>query len=188
MNQQYKVLNFPEIIVFKPKKFIDIRGFFYENFNSNNFIKNTGVAFKPLQENISFSKKNVLRGLHFQKNKYAQSKLINVIKGRIVDVIVDIRPNSKNFGRWISYELDDINNESIYIPAGFAHGFFVLENDTKISYKVNKLYNKESEGSIIWNDKKISIDWPLVKPILSKKDMIALSFEENHKKNNFIFL
>jgi dTDP-4-dehydrorhamnose 3,5-epimerase len=185
MEKQFKVLSFPEIAVFIPKKYFDNRGIFFENFNSLNFKKYTGMVFDVLQENISFSNKNVLRGLHFQKGQYAQSKLIHVIKGSILDVVVDIRPNSKNFGKWISYVLDDKNNESIFIPSGFAHGFLALEDCTKISYKVDNLYNNASECSIIWNDKKIMVDWPLNKPILSEKDNEALSFEKNYEINNF---
>ena len=185
MEKQFKVLNFPEILVFTPKKFLDIRGVFFENFNSNVFTKQTQIIFEIVQENVSFSHKNVLRGLHFQKGNNAQSKLISVIKGSILDVIVDIRSNSKNFGKWISYSLDDKNKESIYIPSGFAHGFLALEDLTKISYKVDKTYNQSSECSILWNDKSIAVDWPSSNPILSEKDGNALSFEKNYKMNNF---
>ena len=186
MNQLFKALAFPEIIVFTPKKHFDNRGSFFENFNSYDFKKYAGIIFDVLQENISFSKKNVLRGLHFQKGKHAQSKLVHVIKGSILDVIVDIRPDSKNFGKWISCILDDRYNESIFIPAGFAHGFLALDDFTKISYKVNKLYDKNSECSIIWNDKELLIDWSVEKPIISKQDMNALSFKENFNMSNFI--
>ena len=185
MDEQYKQLVFPEIIVFMPKTFSDIRGMFYENFNYISFTKNTGISFDVIQENISCSKKNVLRGLHFQKGKHAQSKLVNVIKGSILDVIVDIRENSKNFGKWLSYRLDDVSKESIYIPEGFAHGFLSMSKSTKISYKVNKPYNKSSECSIAWNDKDILINWPCKKPILSSKDKLALSFKKNYETNNF---
>ena len=186
MNYQFKTLELPEVIVFMPEKFFDERGFFYESFNSFKFTKETGKIFNILQENISLSKKNVLRGLHFQKGEHQQSKLIHVEKGRILDVIVDIRPGSKNFRKWISYELDDNINESIFIPRGFAHGFLTLEDFTKISYKVDNLYNKNSECSISWNDPELMIDWQSINPILSKKDMIAISFEENFQKNNFM--
>ena len=188
MKKKFNLLSFPEIIVFTPKKYFDNRGVFFESFNAYAFSKQAGIVFEVLQENSSVSHANVLRGLHFQKGKHAQSKLIQVLKGKIRDIIVDIRPNSKNFGKWISYIIDDKLNESIYIPAGFAHGFWVLENHTKLSYKVDKLYDKNSECSIIWNDKKIMIEWEKKMPILSEKDKNALSFEENHKKNNFIFL
>ncbi len=184
MDKQYKKLVFPEVIVFKPKKFSDLRGEFFENFNYKKFKKNTGISFDVMQENISLSKKNVIRGLHFQKGKHAQSKLINVIKGSILDIVVDIRKSSKNFGKWLSYKLDDVNNESIYIPEGFAHGFLSMSKSTKISYKVNKPYNKFSECSIIWNDKDLSINWNCTKPLLSSKDKLALTFKKNYEINN----
>ena len=185
MDKQFKILSFNEIIIFTPKKHIDKRGVFFENFNLYNFAQQTGITFSVMQENVSFSNKNVLRGLHFQKGNNAQSKLVNVTSGSILDVIVDIRINSKNFGKWISYVLDNKSNESIFIPSGFAHGFLALDNYTKISYKVDKVYNKDSECSIIWNDPKCMIDWSLNNPILSDKDKNALTFEENYKAGNF---
>jgi len=187
MNNQFKSLIFPEIIVFTPRKFEDNRGIFFENFNFIDFKKEKGIFFEIIQENISFSHKNVLRGLHFQKGKMAQSKLLNVIKGSIYDVIVDIRPNSKNFGKWISYKLNDLINESIYIPIGFAHGFLALEEYTKVSYKVDNFYCKSAECSIVWSDKKLNINWLIENPVISNKDKVALSFEENYYKNNFKF-
>ena len=186
MDSQFKSLKLPEVIVFTPNKIFDNRGFFYENFNSNFFAKNNNFIFEVLQENISFSKKNVLRGLHFQKGKHAQSKLIQVLKGKILDVIVDIRPHSKNFGKWVSYILDDKENQSIFIPNFFAHGFLVLSDNAQISYKVDKLYNFNSECSILWNDKNIMIDWPIKNPILSEKDSNAISLHDNLNNKNFI--
>ena len=185
MSISVKRLNFYDIIVLNPLKHNDERGCFYENYNFNTFKKETGISFNVVQENISFSKRNVLRGLHFQKGKYAQAKLISVIRGKILDIIVDVRPKSVNFGKWISYILDDLSNELIFVPAGFAHGFLSLDNNTKISYKVDKHYNKESECSVIWNDIDINIDWPCKKPILSEKDRNALTFNENYKLKNF---
>ena len=179
-------LNFPDVIVLSPLKQYDKRGCFYESYNFNTFKKETGVSFHVVQENISFSKKNVLRGLHFQKGEHAQAKLISVIRGKILDIVVDIRPKSLNFGKWISYILDDLKNESIFVPAGYAHGFLSLENDTKISYKVDRHYNKGSECSVIWNDIDVHINWPCKKPILSDKDRNSLTFNENYKLNNFV--
>ena len=187
MNKQYKSLQFPEIIVYEPYKYEDNRGLFFENFNVKSFTENVGVEFNMIQENTSLSKKNVIRGLHFQNSKFTQKKIISVLKGKILDVIVDIRPDSKNFGKWISYMLDDINNETIFIPSGFAHGFLSLHENTLISYKVDKPYNKNFECSIIWNDKDILVDWKCKNPILSIKDQRSLSFKENLKFNNFIF-
>ena len=185
MNAKMKHLNFSEIIVLSPIKHKDKRGLFFENFNSKDFKKETGNFFNIFQENISFSKKNVLRGLHFQKGYHSQSKLISVVRGKIFDVIVDIRENSHNFGKWTSYILDDSSHESLFIPSGFAHGFLSLDNNTMISYKVDKPYNKNSECSIIWNDDNILIDWPCNKPILSEKDQNALTFDDNYKLNKF---
>ena len=187
MNKQYKSLQFPEIIVYEPYKYEDNRGLFFENFNVKSFTENVGVEFNMIQENTSLSKKNVIRGLHFQNSKFTQKKIISVLKGKILDVIVDIRPDSKNFGKWISYMLDDINNETIFIPSGFAHGFLSLHENTLISYKVDKPYNKNFECSIIWNDKDILVDWKCKNPILSIKDQRSLSFKENLKLNKFIF-
>ena len=185
MEKQFKFLNFQDVIIFSPKKYSDNRGEFFENFNNRDLVKICGFKFNTLQENISVSKKNVLRGLHFQKGTNAQTKLINVIKGSILDVIVDIRPGSKNFSKWISYYLDDIKNESMLIPTGYAHGFLSLQEGTKISYKVDKSYDKLSECSIIWNDNKIAVDWKIKNPLLSEKDESALTFEKNHKMKNF---
>ncbi len=185
MGDQYKRLNFSDIIIFTPLKHRDIRGEFFENFNFINFRDNLGISFKIVQENTSLSMKNVLRGLHFQKGDFAQSKLIHVEKGSILDVVVDIRPNSKNYGKWISYFLDDKKNENIFIPCGFAHGFVALEDFTKVSYKVDKPYNRMSECSIIWNDPNLMIDWSINNPILSDKDSKALSLEQNFNLNNF---
>tara|TARA_B100000900_G_C20482046_1_gene675881 strand:- start:504 stop:1064 length:561 start_codon:yes stop_codon:yes gene_type:complete len=185
MNIQFKKLAFSEIIVFQPLKFVDSRGYFFENFNKGKFEKQNGFSFDVIQENISFSKKNVLRGLHFQKGNHAQGKIITVYHGKILDVVVDIRPQSQNFGKWISYILDEESHESIFIPAGFAHGFLTLNNFNKISYKVDQFYDKESECVIAWNDKQLNINWNIKNPILSEKDQNALSFENNYKRNNF---
>jgi len=170
MKHLFKALAFPEIIVFTPKKHFDNRGFFFENFNSHDFKKNAGIIFDVLQENISFSNKNILRGLHFQKGKYAQSKLVHVIKGSILDVIVDIRPDSKNFGKWISYILDDKLNESIYVPSGFAHGFVCLSKTCTVYYRTSNYRDARTERTLAWNDKTVNIKWPIKKPLLSKKD------------------
>lgn len=170
METKFKRLEIEDIIIFKPKKFEDERGFFFENFNSIDFKKFTGFHLNIVQENVSSSKKNVIRGLHFQSGKHAQSKLVSVLKGKILDVVVDIRIESKTFGKWISYFLDDKKNENIFVPTGFAHGFLALESETVISYKVDKGYNKDSEQCLLWDDKTINIDWPVKDPILSTKD------------------
>jgi dTDP-4-dehydrorhamnose 3,5-epimerase len=186
MDKRYKLLEIKDIIVFTPRKYDDTRGFFYENFNCKDFFKFSEYFFNIYQENVSVSKKNTLRGLHFQKGYSAQSKIINVIKGSILDVLIDIRPSSKTFSKWTSYILDDKLNESLFVPYGFAHGFLTLEEETIVSYKVDKPYNVNAECSIIWNDKTISIDWPIEEPLLSEKDKVALNFEDNKNLNNFV--
>ena len=185
MDKFYKKLDFSEIMVFSPKIHSDKRGIFFENLNFNKLSTCCGFKFKTIQENISISHKNVIRGLHFQKGENVQKKIISVMSGSIIDVIVDIRPNSTNFGKWINYLIDDKKNESIFIPAGFAHGFLTLSDCTKISYKVDKPYDRISECSIKWNDKSIGINWPVKFPILSEKDKESLGFEENLNLKNF---
>lgn len=185
MDSRFKSLEIREILVFAPKKYEDQRGFFYENYNYIDFFYSSNYLFNSVQENISCSRMNTLRGLHFQKGYYAQSKIISVIRGSILDVVVDIRPNSKTFSKWVSYKLDDKLNESLFVPHGFAHGFLSLEEETKVFYKVDKPYNKRAERSIIWNDKKLDIKWPINNPILSVKDQAALTFEENY--DNYYF-
>ena len=186
MEKSFKRLKLNDIIVFKPKIFKDNRGLFFENFNNLIFEDFSGIRFKIIQENVSFSKKNVLRGLHFQKNIYAQAKLLSVLKGSILDVIVDIRVNSETFGKYITYVLDDYSKESIFIPKGFAHGFLSLDKNTIVSYKVDMQYNNLSEESIIWNDETLKINWHIRNPILSLKDKKAISFKKNIDSNNFV--
>tara|TARA_B100000989_G_C19507854_1_gene457353 strand:+ start:234 stop:806 length:573 start_codon:yes stop_codon:yes gene_type:complete len=185
MDNRFKSLNIKEIFVFTPKKFEDERGLFYENFNNKDFLDATNFTFNTVQENISYSRKHTLRGLHFQRGKFSQSKIISVLKGSILDVVVDIRADSKTFSKWVSYILDDKLNESIFVPHGFAHGFLALEDYTKVSYKVDKPYNKKSECSIIWNDPNLMIDWSVNNPILSKKDSEAFSLEKIYNLKNF---
>ena len=186
MNKKFKSLDIEDIIVHTPIIYYDSRGLFYENFNFPEFFKLSGYKFNVVQENVSHSKKNTLRGLHFQKNSFAQSKIVNVVKGSILDVVVDIRPNSNTFSKWVSYILDDINKESLFVPNGFAHGFLSLEKETIVSYKVDRPYNFNSECSIIWNDKTLGIDWSILQPFLSLKDQNAFTFEENNNLNHFI--
>ena len=161
-----------------PKKFYDNRGFFTENFNYNE-LKKIGIDFKSVQDNLSFSKlKGTIRGLHFQKPPYEQSKIIYVLAGEILDVFVDIRENSKTFGNYFSIRLNS-ENGFLYIPKGFAHGFCTLTDDTSVLYKVDNYYNKDAESGIIWNDKKLNIDWSIDTKLihLSDKDKNLNQFE-----------
>lgn len=161
-----------ECFVVTPKIIKDERGYFFESFNKAQFEKKTGIDANFVQDNQSQSLKGVLRGLHFQTGEFAQAKLVRVIKGKVLDVCVDLRKQSPTFGKYFSIILDDIKKKQLFIPRGFAHGFLVLEDNTIFSYKCDNYYNKASEKGIIYNDKTLNIDWKLSKNnvILSKKD------------------
>jgi len=175
--KQLKQPDFPGLVIIQPDKYNDTRGSFSEIFNYDAFcISNLEASF--VQDNISISKKNILRGLHFQNTPNEQGKLITVIKGVVRDVAVDIRENSSCFGKHFSIELSDQNNTQLWIPPGFAHGFVSLEDDTIVLYKCDNYYNKKSEGGIIWNDPDLNIDWGIESPILSEKDKTLPSFKE----------
>ncbi|MCL4142179.1 UNVERIFIED_CONTAM: hypothetical protein GTU68_033605 [Idotea baltica] len=165
--------------VITPKVFEDERGCFFESFNKQSFEKETGIVTNFVQDNQSKSLKNVLRGLHFQTGHFAQSKLVRVIKGKVLDVCVDIRKDSPTFGKHFSVLLDDVNHKQLFIPKGFAHGFVVLEDDTIFSYKCDHYYEKSSEQGIIYNDKDLNIDWQLPSKdlILSNKDKLLPTFK-----------
>lgn len=165
------------LLIVKPQVFHDDRGYFFESFNLDKF-KDFGLVSEFVQDNESKSQKNVLRGLHFQKPPFAQGKLVRVIKGSVLDVAVDLRTKSPTFGQWESVLLSEENKWMYWIPAGFAHGFLTLENDTIFSYKCTNVYNKESEGSILWNDSDLIIDWNVENPILSGKDMESPEFKD----------
>jgi dTDP-4-dehydrorhamnose 3,5-epimerase len=169
-----------DVLIIEPSVFEDSRGFFFESFNSITWEK-LGLPFKFVQDNQSFSSKGVLRGLHFQQGEHAQGKLVRVIAGKVLDIAVDIRPESPTFGEWEFYELDGKSNKMVYIPGGFAHGFLALE-DSVFSYKCTAGYNKESEGGIIWNDSVLNIEWPIETPNVSEKDLILPNFESYFKK------
>ena len=169
--------------IIEPKIFSDERGYFMESFNANIFQKGIGESVNFVQDNQSFSKKGVLRGLHYQIGEYAQSKLVRVLQGEVLDISVDIRPKSKTFGEYVSVLLTEENQTQLFIPKGFAHGFLVLSDTAIFSYKCDNFYNKESEGGIIYNDKDINIDWkfPINNLIISEKDLILPTIE-NAKK------
>lgn len=165
----FKNLLIPEIILIEPKVFVDERGFFMEIYKRSDFV-NHGIKEYFVQDNYSRSSKNVLRGLHYQKNPKAQGKLVKCISGRIFDVAVDIRKNSSTYGKWVSADLSSENNCMLYIPQGFAHGFVVLSDYAEILYKCTEEYSVENDRGIIWNDPDIKIKWPIENPILSEKD------------------
>ena len=156
------------VLVLEPDVFSDERGFFLETWNSARY-ENAGIQGPFVQDNISFSKKGVLRGLHFQYPQ-SQGKLIQVLSGEVVDIAVDIRVGSPTFGHWVSEVLSDANHRQIYIPQGFAHGYCVISETAVFSYKCTDFYNPATENGIIWNDPDLNIDWPIKEPILSPKD------------------
>jgi len=154
----------------KNTRFCDDRGYFHETFNKGDFELYNIPTFYH-QDNESHSKKGVLRGLHFQKPPYAQGKLVRVIKGRVLDVVVDLRPKSPTFKQWKGVYLDDKIGNMIYVPKGFAHGFYTLEDDTIFLYKCTAPYNKAAEGGIRWDDKDLNIDWGITEaPIIAERD------------------
>ena len=169
--------NIEGLLIIKPKVFGDERGCFFESFRED-IMKSNGVTSKFVQDNQSMSSKGILRGLHFQKDPFAQGKLVRVIKGSVLDVAVDIRKKSPTYGQHFLIELNEENKTMFYIPPGFAHGFLTLEDDTLFSYKCTNYYNKESEGAIRRNSKSLNVDWGIVNPILSSKDATAPTFDE----------
>lgn len=159
------------LYILEPKVFYDDRGYFMETYNQNDFDE-LGLNMKFVQDNESKSKRGVLRGLHFQK-KHPQGKLVRVIKGSVYDVAVDIRKNSKTFGKWVGVELSEENKKQFYIPEGFAHGFLVLSEEAQFVYKCSDFYYPEDEGGIIYNDSTINISWPIpedMEVVISEKD------------------
>ncbi|MDC0593336.1 dTDP-4-dehydrorhamnose 3,5-epimerase [Flavobacteriaceae bacterium] len=164
-----------DLLIIEPQLFKDERGFFYESYNKNNLDIN--IVF--VQDNESKSYKGVIRGLHFQTPPFEQTKLVRCVSGNILDVAVDLRTNSKTYGKSFSIELSSENNRQLFVPKGFAHGFQVLSEIAIVSYKVDNYYNPDSDSGLIWNDKDLSIDWNLdLKPILSKKDLKLILFKE----------
>ena len=166
---EFKRLGIPDVILITPRVFTDERGFFIETYQKDDFAK-AGITGEFVQQNHSKSVKGVLRGLHYQKEPYAQAKLVRCIKGEIFDVAVDIRKNSSTFSKYVSAVLSEENKNMLYIPRGFAHGFEVLSDEAEIIYSIDNIYAKESESGIIWNDSSIKINWPIKSPILSEKD------------------
>ena len=168
------MITIPELILIKPKRFVDNRGFFAETYSKINY-KELGVDVDFVQDNHSLSKdKGTLRGLHFQAPPNAQGKLVRCGQGAIFDVAVDIRKNSPTYGKWQGFELTADNGYQLYVPVGFAHGFVTLAPNSEIVYKCTDYYSQKSEGSIHWSDQDIAIDWPLVNNvILSEKDQLA---------------
>ena len=172
----------PDLVICEPKKLNDERGFFTESFRKDLFEKFLGQKINFCQENTSESKYGVLRGLHFQVEPFAQSKLVSVTKGKILDVAVDIRKNSKYYGKSFSIELDEFNNKQLFIPKGFAHGFVVMSETARVSYKVDNYYNPESERGINFNDSSLGINWKIDvnSIILNEKDTKYPEFNSDY--------
>lgn len=166
-----------DLIVIEPKVFNDDRGYFFESFNENE-LQNLGLNHKFIQDNEALSSFGVLRGLHYQKPPFSQTKLIRVIKGEILDVVVDLRKHSPTFGETFSIHLNELNKFQLLVPKGFAHGYLVLSKEAIVSYKVDEKYLQSAEDGIVWNDKDLNIDWQI------EEDKIVLS-ERDKRQNKF---
>ena len=172
--------NIPEVILCKPTVFKDDRGYFYEVFKKESFEEFIGYKVDFCQDNEAKSSKGVLRGLHYQLPPFAQSKLVRVIKGKVLDVVVDIRKNSKTFGEKVIVELSEENKHQLFIPKGFAHGYITLSDDTIFCYKVDAYYNQKAERGNLFNDTDLAIDWkfPAAELIISEKDKVQVPFNK----------
>ena len=168
--------------IIEPKVFEDKRGYFLESFNQNTFSKLIGRHISFVQDNESYSSRGVLRGLHFQRGEHAQAKLVRVIKGKVLDVAVDVRKESPTYGQHVSIELSGENKKQFFVPRGFAHGFVVLSDTALFSYKCDNFYNKASEGGIIYTDAHLDIDWvlPTKDLIVSEKDLVLPTLENSY--------
>jgi dTDP-4-dehydrorhamnose 3,5-epimerase len=164
------------LILIEPRVFHDDRGYFYESFNEDNYKEILGSDIRFVQDNISCSKKNVLRGLHFQSPPFAQGKLVTVLSGSVLDVAVDIRKNSATYGNCQIIELTAENKRQFWIPPGFAHGFVALEENSIFSYKCTNYYAPSHEQTLLWNASELNIDWNVNDPIISDKDKIGQEF------------
>ncbi len=171
--------NIPEVLIFEPKVFGDNRGFFMESFNQKIFEDAIGRHVEFVQDNHSKSRKDVLRGLHFQKGEHVQGKLVRCAAGEVFDVAVDIRKESKTFGQWVGVYLTAENKRQLWVPEGFAHGFLTISETAEFLYKATNYYAPSAEGCILWNDKDLGIEWPITNaPDLSAKDAYAAPFKE----------
>lgn len=166
---EFVKMEIPGVILINPRVFEDERGFFMETYKKSDFEK-AGIRGEFIQDNHSKSKYGVLRGLHFQREPYAQAKIVRCIRGVIYDVAVDLRRNSPTFGKWVGVILSEHNKYQLYIPRGFAHGFLVLSDEAEVVYKVDNIYAPDYEGGLIWNDPDVNIQWPADNPIVSPKD------------------
>jgi len=178
---EFKRLEIPDVILVVPQRFGDERGFFAETYKRSHFAAN-GIPERFVQDNLSHSLRNVLRGLHFQKQPKAQGKLVTALKGRVFDVAVDIRKGSPTYGKWVGKVLSDEDFRMLYVPPGFAHGFIVMSEEADVQYKVTQEYAPELDRGIIWNDPAVGVEWPSDAPLLSPKDAVlpALADADNN--------
>ena len=172
-----------DCFLIEPKVILDERGYFMESFNEKTFQNGIGQPVHFVQDNQSFSTKGVLRGLHYQTGVFAQAKLVRVLSGEVLDVVVDLRPNSETYGEYISVILSEENQKQFFVPRGFAHGFLVLSDTATFFYKCDNFYNKESEGGLLFNDLLVNIDWefPSTELLISEKDLVLPTLQ-NAKK------
>lgn len=170
----------PEVKIIEPKIFEDNRGYFYESFNEKLFTEILGIDTSFVQDNQSFSKYGVIRGLHKQSNPFEQAKLVRVVSGEIYDVAVDVRKDSPTFGKWVGEYLSADNLKQLWIPEGFLHGFVVLSEYANVLYKTNNFYSKENEISVRWDDENLQINWPINDQdiLISNKDLNAIKVED----------
>jgi dTDP-4-dehydrorhamnose 3,5-epimerase len=181
---RFRGLDLPEVILIEPEVFLDERGFFLETYKHSEFASN-GIEERFVQENHSHSLRRTLRGLHYQKNPKAQSKIVRVVVGTIFDVVVDIRKGSPRYAHWIGVNLSAENQKMLYIPAGFAHGACVMSEQAALLYMVSSEYAPECEAGVIWNDPALRIQWPESKPILSLRDQMWPVLA--NADNNFVY-
>ena len=180
---------FGDVYLLKPKLNLDQRGFFSEIYNKNDLNKALKKKINLIQLNHAKSKNIVLRGLHFQKGIYSQGKLIKVLKGKIFDVVVNINPKSKYFKKWASFIISEKNNNVLWVPRGYAHGYLTLEKNTEVQYLCDNIYKKSNEGCLLWTDREINIKWPKIKNFeISKKDkngdIVSFFADLNKEKNS----
>lgn len=170
-------MEIPDVVVFEPRIFTDSRGFFLETYNERSFAA-MGIAERFVQDNQSYSKRGVLRGLHFQVEQ-AQGKLVRVTAGEVFDVAVDLRRGSGTFGKWVGARLSSANHHMIWIPKGFAHGFYTLSDSAEVAYKVTDFYAPQHERTLQWNDPEVGVEWPLnEEPVLSDKDCAGMKLKD----------
>lgn len=179
---EFEKLEIEGVILVKPRVFGDNRGFFMESYKKSEFFQNS-INLEFVQDNHSKSAKGVLRGLHYQAQPKVQAKLVRCVKGKVYDVVVDLRPDSKSFGKWLKVELSDKNNYMLFIPEGFAHGFVVLSDEAELLYKTSTEFSPELDRGLLWCDEDININWDIdFEPVLSEKDKFQPRFKEINKE------